>query len=101
MAVFGKREPPQDVELRQQLDSATAQISELLSRVTQLRGMETPELERQLRELRAAVMTATAERDQVATELLKGARRTRRLAIEGGRDSRPHVAAGGGHIRRS
>ncbi|MFF1614696.1 DUF4041 domain-containing protein [Amycolatopsis sp. NPDC058278] len=61
MALFGARENADLAALQQQLGAAHATIAELRGWVTQLRGVETPALEADLRRLRSAVERSKQE----------------------------------------
>lgn len=61
MALFNKK-ADETAALQGQLAEAHAHIGQLQGWVTHLRGMETPQLEAQLRDLRGAVDALTAER---------------------------------------
>lgn len=65
MALFGKKETPEVLELRQQLEQAQGQVADLQAWVEQLRGAEAGSLEKDLRELRTAVQAAHEEESRL------------------------------------
>ena len=66
MALFNKKDDPELVEARRQLEAARTHVGQLQMWVQQLRGGDTAEQEQQLRALREAV--AAAAEDQAAAE---------------------------------
>lgn len=68
MALFAKKDDAEVIALREQLNQAQAQITDLQGWLNQLRGTETTSLERDLRELRSAVAAAAADHAAAAAE---------------------------------
>jgi hypothetical protein len=65
VALFGKKESPEVLELREQLEQAHGQIADLQGWVHQLRGAGSDSLEKDLRELRTAVQQAQHEESRL------------------------------------